>query len=164
MSEKTTELFILLNSNKLNELRIRLTRENVNVRDEAVGDTLLLDAAARSNADAVRLLLNLGADVDAVSSEGNTPLIVAASRYNQDIAKLLLEAGADPNIKGSKGMTAVRWAITGGPDGYDLVRLLLQHGANPWIANNAGVHTVAFAEKLNPEFAAEIKRIRPRPN
>lgn len=162
MSNNTTELFILLNTNKLDELKRRLTKDNVNVRDETVGDTLLLDAATRSNANAVRLLLSLGADVDSVSSEGNTPLIVAASRYNYDITKLLLEAGANPNLRGNKGMTALRWAVTNPSGDFRLVRLLLQHGADPWIKNATGGDAVNYAEVVFPDLAEELKRAKPQ--
>jgi ankyrin repeat protein len=162
MSKNVTELFILLNSNKLDKLQSRLTRDNVNVRDAAVGDTLLLDAVTRSNVDAVRLLLGLGADLDPVSSEGNTPLVVAASRYNYDIAKLLLEAGADPNLRGNKGMTALRWAVTNPSGDFRLVRLLLEHGADPWIKTDAGGTAVTYAETVYPSLAEELKRAKPK--
>jgi len=55
-------------------------------------------------------------------------------------------------------MTALRWAITAPSDDYRLVRLLLAHKADPWIENDAGSSTAAFAEKVHPEFAAEMKK------
>lgn len=167
MEARTTELFILLNSNRLDELKSRLTNENVNVRG-VNGQSLLHDAVGKSNVEAVRLLLSLGTDVNAVSSGGSTPLIIAASRDQHDIAKLyditklLLEAGADPNIRGNKGMTALRWAVTNPKGDFRLVRLLLQHGADPWIESDTGGHAVNYAETVHPELAEELKRTRPK--
>lgn len=163
MSKETTELFILLNSNKLKELKGALSKDKVNARG-ASAQTLLHIAVSRSNADAVALLLELGANPNAYDGNGDTALIYATSSYQFDITRLLLNAGADPNLKGRKGMTALRWAITGGVDAYDLVRLLLHHGADPWIENEAGSHTVAYAEQLDPIFADEIRHTRPKVN
>jgi ankyrin repeat protein len=167
MSKETTELFMLLNSNKLDKLQNRLNKGNVNVVG-SVGQSLLHDAIGKLNVEAVRLLLNLGAKPDAHDRQGSTPLIYAASRHQHDIAKLyemmklLLDAGADPNIRGNKGMTAIRWAV-GIPSGdFRLVRLLLQHGADPWIKNDAGGDAVTVAETIHPDLAEELKRAKPK--
>lgn len=161
MSNETTELFVLLNSNKLDALKKRLTKKNVDVRG-AADQTLLHDAVLSGNIDAVSLLLALDANVNAVNSEGDTALIVAASRYNYEMVKLLLKAGADANIKGRKGMTAIRWAV-GDPSGdFRLIRVLLKHGADPWIKNDAGGDAVTVAETIFPDLAEEMKRVSPK--
>ena len=159
--DEVTELFILLDDNELDELERLLTADNVNVVD-AAGQSLLHGAVLNSNAEAARLLLRLGADVDARDTHGSTPLIYAASRYDRDLAKLLLKAGADPNLKGEQGMTALRWAITKGAEHRALVDLLLEHGADPWIENDAGSHAVHFAERVDPDAAEQMKRIKPK--
>ncbi|MGF1580035.1 MAG: ankyrin repeat domain-containing protein [Gemmataceae bacterium] len=167
MSKDTTELFILLNSNKLDELKNQLTQENINVYG-ASEQSLLHIAVSRSNVDAVRLLLDLGANPNALDGNRSTPLIYAASgdQYEiakfYDIIKLLLEAGADPNIRGNKGMTALRWAVTNPKGDFRLVRLLLQHGADPWIENDNGGHAVNYAETVHPDLAEELKQTRPK--
>ena len=163
MSRATTELFILLNSNKLDKLQGLLTKDNVNVYG-ASEQSLLHIAVNYLNLEAVRMLLSLGANLDIRDGDGDTPLIYVASRHQHDmdklydITKLLLEAGADPNVKGNKGMTAIRWAVCIPSGDFRLVRLLLQHGADPWIKNDAGFHAVNYAEKVHPDLADEIKK------
>jgi ankyrin repeat protein len=162
-----TELFILVNSNKLDRLQSLLTTENVNVSG-VNGESLLHEAVCWINVDAVRLLLSRGANADALDRHGDTPLIYAASRHQHDIdklygiIKLLLEAGADPNIRGSKGMTAIRWAVTNPSGDFRLVRLLLQHGADPRIKNDAGGDAVNYTETVFPRLAEELKRVTPK--
>lgn len=167
MASKTTELFVLLNSNKMDGFRSLLARENVDAYG-ASEQSLLHTAVGRLNTEAVRLLLGLGANPDIHDGNGSTPLIYATSRYQHgiakcyDITKLLLEAGADPNIRGSEGMTAIRWAVTIPSGDFRVVRLLLQHGADPWIENDTGGHAVNYAETVHPDLAEELKRARPR--
>ena len=57
---------------------------------------VLLDAAFLGHAALVELLLQAGADVNAVGEEGQTPLVLAAQGRQLAIAKRLLEAGAVP--------------------------------------------------------------------
>jgi ankyrin repeat protein len=167
MTMTNTELFTLLHSNNLDKLQPLLTRDNVNSCD-ASGQSFLHNAVANLNVDAVRLLLRLGANPNALDRHGDTPLIYAASRHRHDLAKLcditklLIESGVDPNLKGNEGMTAIRWAV-GNPSGdFRLVRLLLQYDADPWIENDAGGDAVTVAEMLFPDLAEELKRAKPR--
>ena len=60
--------------------------------------TLLHYAVKLDDIKAVSLLIEKGADVNALDKEGMTPLSYLQNE-NIEIAKLLLEKGANPNIK-----------------------------------------------------------------
>ena len=60
--------------------------------------------------DAVKLCLELGADVNATNSMGLTALLGAANRGSNDIIELLVKRGARLDVKDKEGRTALRWA------------------------------------------------------
>jgi ankyrin repeat protein len=65
-----------------------------------VGETALMDAAARGDLAAAKLLLERGVDVNAVDHRGYTALVLAA-HFDGDavgLVRLLLAAGADPRL------------------------------------------------------------------
>jgi ankyrin repeat protein len=64
----------------------------------------------RARLDAVRLCLELGADVNATNSMGLTALLGAANRGSNDIIELLVDRGARLDIKDREGRTPLRWA------------------------------------------------------
>ena len=80
--------------------------------------------AADSDAEAVRLLLQFGAKVNARCKSGATALMHAAG--NPDKTRLLLAAGADPNAADQDGETALMRAAD---SDAEAVRLLLAAGA-----------------------------------
>lgn len=86
----------------------------------------------RGDTDAVRWLLDRGADVDAKWIHWDTEataLHVAASRGHADIVRMLLDAGADPTIHDSRHDSDVRgWAEFFGR--RDIVALLDAHGTS----------------------------------
>ena len=61
------------------------------------GDTLLILAAFYVRPDAVRTLIDHGADPDRVNDRGQTALASAIVRNSSEIVRALLEAGADPS-------------------------------------------------------------------
>jgi len=63
--------------------------------------------AAVGNADAVRLLVAAGADVDAQDKDGFTPLHMASGYMRIQAIAALLEAGADPELRDSGGRDVV---------------------------------------------------------
>ena len=65
-------------------------------RDKAMR-TPLMDAVKSDRVEAVRLLIDSGADVNAVSDSGRTPLIESAEFGQIDSARLLIASGADIN-------------------------------------------------------------------
>ena len=113
------------------------------------GLTALHFAARQGAMRTVETLVDLGADVNAVSPADNTsPLLIATINGQFDIAKYLLEHGAQPNLASDAGMTPlfatlnVEWApkmFYPQPRAYlqqqasylDLMTALLDRGADP---------------------------------
>src|SRR5258705_255449 len=81
----------------------------------------LTDEILKNNSNGVALLLESGADVNAIDIYGFTPLIEAAVANNTQIASQLLAKGADPN----------KCDLTGG-----IIQESLMHFANNYSARN----------------------------
>jgi ankyrin repeat protein len=111
---------------------------DINARDER-GVSPLGTAAFHGHADAVRILLSLGAKQTGSEKEpGFSPLRIAISRNHIGVIRVLLEAGADVNERLSFGATqigdtALMEAVWWSSHYRDLsaVSLLLQFGADP---------------------------------
>jgi ankyrin repeat protein len=112
------------------------------------GLTPLLHAARQGHMEAVRALVEAGADVNTVSAgDGSSPLLIAAINGRFDIGMYLLVQGADPNLTSHAnvgplyGAVNVHWA----PHAFypqpttrhektthvEFMRALLEAGADP---------------------------------
>jgi uncharacterized protein len=75
------------------------------------GVTLLHDMAHDADIPKARLLLDHGADINAIDDEyQSTPLGIAARWGNRDMVTFLIERGADPNKAGAQWATPLAWA------------------------------------------------------
>jgi len=96
------------------------------------GFTALHLAAFFGHADAVRALLDAGADPNAVATNEQIgpvqPIHSAAATGRLDCVRLLLEHGADVNARQGGGFTALHAAAASSD--AELARLLLAAGAN----------------------------------
>jgi len=104
---------------------------------QEVLDEALVWAAKSDRADAIRLLVELGAVVDADPYRG-TPLTWAAANGRVDSIQVLVELGADPNQRGTfggpshgEGVTPIHLAAQSGQ--REAVIALLELGADPLI-------------------------------
>ena len=77
--------------------------------------------------DALRLLLEKGADVNQADKDGTTPLHLACFKGHVDVARLLLEKGAEVDRAEKQGATPLFIACQEGH--VDAARLLLERGA-----------------------------------
>jgi len=73
--------------------------------------TPLMYAARDGAPDATRVLLDAGAQINAVDPDGTTPLVRAIWNSHYDTAKVLLDRGADPNLLDTAEMGALYAAV-----------------------------------------------------
>ena len=123
--EDATPLLRAIRNNDLVFLKQHLDKSNQDARDDH-GATLLMHAAIFGSPEAIRLLLDAGADVNAKNDFDATALLWAA----RDPVKvgMLLARGANVNTQSKQGRTPLIVAAAGSAES---VRLLL--------ARNAGV-------------------------
>jgi len=89
----------------------------------------LLNAVKRENVNAIRKLLNNGANVNQNIGNGRSPLIQASSNGNLELVKLLLAKGADVNKANDKnGETPLYQASKWGH--ANVVKVLMAKGAD----------------------------------
>ncbi|MDH3744350.1 MAG: ankyrin repeat domain-containing protein [Acidobacteriota bacterium] len=101
-------------------------------------------AALDGNAEAVREVLDSGADVGAADPDGRTALMLAAFNGYTGTVRLLLARGASVADRDSLGRTPLMFASTG-PFG-DTVELLLESGADPnAVEESEGFTSLMFA-------------------
>ncbi len=92
------------------------------------GSFALNNAAVENQVDAMRVLLDRGADPNVQNSQGDTPLICATKYAGGKAAtvKMLVEAGTDLAVKDDKGNTALDYAKA--KEQQEAVALLEQAG------------------------------------
>ncbi|MCE2543459.1 MAG: ankyrin repeat domain-containing protein [Acidobacteria bacterium] len=121
--------------------------------DAAARDNPLVEAAKRADADAVRTLLNGGADPNAPEADGSTALHWAARVDNVELADLLLAGGADVSASNTFGVPPLWLAAING-SGPMLDRLLAA-GADPDTASAAGESVLMIAARTGRIAAIE---------
>ena len=132
---------------------------NVNARRPERLDTPLHFA---SNTEVAGVLIEHGAEVDALDWSGRTPLHWAAQFGLVDVADLLIQSGAGVDRQENDGSTPLHWAAREGH--HEVVRLLLARGAKPDVKNQAGstpLHLGAWRGKL--EAVEELLRAGANP-
>ena len=124
------------------------------------GMTALHFAAELGHVEAVRILLQAGADVAAGTRIGHyTPLHLASRGGHVAVAKSLLEAGADARATTtSSGSTPLHLAASSAGGGAELIALLAEHGADVNAREvSAGQTPLMFAAGAGrAEAAAEL--------
>lgn len=108
------------------------------------GLTALLFSARQGHVQAAQVLIEGGADIDQVDSDGNNALILAILNAHYDVAQMLIDEGADPNVANRAGRTALYSAVdmrnadlprrparraTNGITSMDIIKSLLAKGA-----------------------------------
>ncbi|VXB16211.1 conserved hypothetical protein [Burkholderia sp. 8Y] len=87
----------------------------------AVDDTLLHLAARTGAIEDIKILIEIGADIDVPGDLGNTPLHQAAMSGQVEAIKLLLKCGAKKHLKNEFEQTPLDVAVLSGRD--EIIRI-----------------------------------------
>ncbi len=121
--------------------------------DETQPDPPLIQAARTGSLDAIKSLLDAGADINVSAPTGDgwdaTPLQYAILARQPGAVRLLLERGADPNRAAGPNSPAPLLLAAGDTD-PTFANLLLAHGANPAIEGEDGITPLARAVSAGP--------------
>ena len=95
----------------------------------SVGIPVLMLAARTNSLEALKLLLEAGAQSDATDQRGRTVLMYEKWSYMPSLEafKILIDAKADPNAVAPDGRTPLMFATYGAPP--EIIELLLERGA-----------------------------------
>jgi hypothetical protein len=116
-----------------------LVELGANWKIEDGGESPATNAGYRTS-EMLKLFLDRGADVNAVSTAGATMLMAAASQTNPATVKFLVEHGADVNLRNARGETALSVAqeynrkywhgsSTASQESREIIGYLIAHGA-----------------------------------
>lgn len=118
----------------------------------AAGETPLMMAALRGNAEWVTRLLDRGARIEGATEPGQrgwTPLHYAAAAPAADAIGVLLARGARVDAEAPNGTTALMMAAQYGTEAA--VDALLKQGADPRRRNDLNLGVAEFAERSGRE-------------
>jgi len=128
------------------------------------GLTPLGFAAHFGNKEAAKILLDHGADINALSHSkisfipSNTALHAAiAGERNMEVIKLFLTQHADTNLLDSNGHTCLHTAAFH-DDNVEIIRLLIEHGADVSAVDREGETALSLAVKQGNTHVAELLR------
>jgi ankyrin repeat protein len=113
------------------------------------GDTPLHVAVHNNNRKIATILLDAGANINAIGEYENTPFHYAAKEGLLDMAKLLLDHGADVERKNRLGYTALLQAAYGSsPDSRDVANELIGRGTYLDLNSAARLGIIAHVREI----------------
>lgn len=129
-----------------------------NVRD-ASNITPLMIAAVRGDNEMAEILLNAGADINAISDTGDTALVKAINFEETEVVKLLLKNGADPELRNPYSGESVLHS-TARTANVEVMRILLSKNINVNVKDNSGTTPLLVAASSSSELKSKVEIIR----
>jgi ankyrin repeat protein len=141
------QLYSAVEKGNLDWIRELITNNRLLIK-EVSGMLLLCEAVKAENIDVVRLLIELGAEVndeDRIMYDNEIPLSIACYRGKFEIARLLIDAGAtiDTVREDPEYFNPLMCAVCSG--NLDLVKLLVDRGADVNVIRAGGTSALSIA-------------------
>ncbi|XP_055634179.1 protein fem-1 homolog C-like [Toxorhynchites rutilus septentrionalis] len=116
-----------------------IEQRSIDPRSEDCPIAPLILASKYGRLEAVKHLIQLGANVNVTSKCGSTPALIACSRKDSEMIQYLVEKGADVSKPNSRGETCFFNWIKSLPYGFEnrdkkIIQLLLKYGADPFVS------------------------------
>jgi len=130
---------------------------DINARSNSSGQSALHTAAESGHLDAVKVLIEYGANKHATCEEGETPLHQASAHGHPAVAEYLLEQGCDVNfVSRTWKWTPLHIAAVNGQ--LDTAQVLMRWGARLDLRDVRGMLAAELAiEERFPEVGAAIR-------
>ena len=141
------------------------TREELRSGGVFRGFTPLMRAAQVVCVDCVRVLLQYGADVNAVADAPRsiqagaqslgklTPLMIAAQQASTQLVRVFLDHHAVIDARDARGFTPLMFAVTNESQNLDVVRLLAARGAATDVRAEDGQTPLSWSQKWGADSA-----------
>ncbi len=137
-------LFEAISEGRLADVKKALSEGvHPDIRNESL-ETPLMVAISNHRHDIAELLVESGADVNAMDRLEFTPLFRAVAGGQSQSAQMLLKAGANPNQKEGVYLNTPLMAAVS-IDHEEIAKALIDAGADPWSESVFGQHAVSFA-------------------
>ena len=114
----------------------------------------LFDAADKGNTEALKVLIENGADVNEKLDNGLTPIMLATRNNHMETVSALAENMADLNAQDKTGKTALMYAASNGLP--NIIKLLIEKKANLEIKDNEDQTALFRAVKYGYNEATKI--------
>jgi ankyrin repeat protein len=102
-------------------------------------------SSATESAEAIRFLLDKGANVNAKDNEGRTPLMIASRAGIPLIVGFLLNRRAQTNVQDKTGWSALMYAAEA--NRTEVIKVLVQNGADLKLKNSKGQTALSIAKE-----------------
>jgi ankyrin repeat protein len=159
-NEDAKQLKKAVKQGQLQKVEILLDRGvNADAKSEGMKKTPLMIAIMEERTAVAKLLIDRGADVNALSEKSLMwsplrPIHFAVIRGNTDVASYLVEHGAEVDSQGTEEPAPLVQAAARGDT--EMVRLLVEAGADPDAANQHGATALALAAYGGSEEMASL--------
>lgn len=126
---------------------------NINAMDEQ-NNTVLMIAAEKNNAEAVKILLEEEIDINTQNQDGNTALILASMNNDAETVSAILSHNPDINITNKKEYTALMAAVR--YNNPEIVRVLLNADAKLDVVDALGNTALMMAASNNTDEVVKL--------
>lgn len=133
----STWLHVAASYGRTDVVKALLRNDDVSINEQMLdGSTALICAVKEKRRATITALLQAGADVSIITSEGWSVLCYACQSNNVGLVEELLRRGCDITASTFTGETALHLACVHGD--VSIVRVLLENGADPLLRSNNG--------------------------
>ena len=146
--------------NQNEEIALALLEHGANPTMRELDHIVPLHLAARYGLTRlINKLIQMGADVNAITVHGSTPLHYGGHSGEVQAVELLIQNGADIHAVNDLGDTPLLTSLFNDDEASltPVVQAFLENGANPLAENTNGITTVSRAQELHKENAQMLE-------